>query len=453
MKLLAQPVVEWLGTTPSDWSQPRLKGVFRDSTSSISIEQLAELEVQHYSIPNFDEFGAPACENGATIASNKTLLRGGEILFSKLNCHKPRVWLVPHDDQVKVASTEFIPLAEWHSGKTDKRFVTYLVGSAVFAEYMTCFQTSVTNSHRRINPNDLWQTRVPLPPLPVQQRITAYLDASCAAIDAAVAAKRCQLETLEALRLAVIQDSVTKGLDPKVAMASGIDWLPQVPKHWGMAKLKRHTQMIRGQFSHRPRNDPAFYDGPYPFIQTGSISAADKYITEFTQTLNEEGLRTSRLFPADTVVMTITGAKIAEVAVTTFEACFPDSIVGFVPGHRLVRDFLYYLLIAMKPTLLRAMVVTTQTNINYVQIGGNYIPLPPVPEQELIVNHIEQRLQDIGKIRSSLESQIDTLASYRKSLIHECVTGQRRITEADVRAIQTRTAKLTQEPTLPQTPE
>jgi len=152
MKPYTQPVVEWLGTTPDDWSQPRLKTVFRDNTGSISMERLAELEVQHYSIPNFDEFSAPAREDGATIASNKTLLRGGEILYSKLNCHKPRVWLVPHDDQVKVASTEFISLVEWHSGGVDKRFVAYLIGSAVFAEYMTCFQTSVTNSHQSDRP-------------------------------------------------------------------------------------------------------------------------------------------------------------------------------------------------------------------------------------------------------------------------------------------------------------
>ncbi len=220
--------------------------------------------------------------------------------------------------------------------------------------------------------SDYLNTHVALPPLPEQQRIAAYLDASCAAIDAAVAAKRRQLETLDALRRTVIQESVTKGLDPNVEMRnSDIDWLPEIPKHWNKAKLKRHVQMIRGQFSHRPRNDPAFYDGPYPFIQTGSISAADKFITEFSQTLNEDGLRISKLFPADTVVLSITGAKIAEVAVTTFEACFPDSIVGFVPDHRLNRDYLFYLLVAMKPALLRAMVVTTQPNINYVQIGGN----------------------------------------------------------------------------------
>jgi type I restriction enzyme, S subunit len=266
-----------------------------------------------------------------------------------------------------------------------------------------------------------------------QQSIASYLDASCAAIDAAVGAKRRQLETLDALRRTVIQESVTKGLDPNVEVRdSDIDWLPEIPKHWNKAKLKRHTQIIRGQFTHRPRSDPAFYGGPYPFIQTGSISAADKFITEYTQTLNEDGLRISKLFPAETVVMTITGAKIAEVAVTTFEACFPDSIVGFVPDHRLNRDYLFYLLVSMQPALLRAMVVTTQPNINYVQIGGNYIPLPPVREQELIAEHIEQKIQGIREIQKSLNQQLATLAAYRKSLIHECITGQRRITESDV---------------------
>jgi type I restriction enzyme S subunit len=279
--------------------------------------------------------------------------------------------------------------------------------------------------------------RVPLPPFPEQERITAYLDASCAAIDAAVTAKRRQLETLDALRSTVIQVSVTKGLDPRVEMIdSHIDWLPEIPRHWHSVRLKRHVTMIRGQFAHRPRSDPAFYDGPYPFIQTGSISAADKFITEFTQTLNEDGLRISRLFPAGTVVMTITGAKIAEVAITTFDACFPDSIVGFVPDHLVNRDYLYYLLVAMKPALLRSMVVTTQPNINYVQIGGNYVPLPPVVEQGLIAEHIERRIEEIKEVQESLNKQIATLSGYRKSLIHECVTGQRRVTEEDVRRVQ-----------------
>lgn len=276
------------------------------------------------------------------------------------------------------------------------------------------------------------------PPLLEQQRIAAYLDASCAAIDSAVSAKRSQIETLAHLRENLIQKAVTQGLDAKVKMTnSGIDWIPSLPKHWRHVKLKRNVEMLRGQFSHRPRNDPAFYDGPYPFIQTGSISAVDKYITEYSQTLNELGLSVSKMFPSGTIVMTITGAKIAEVAVTTFDACFPDSIVGFIPDHALNPDYLFYVLVAMKPALLGSMIVTTQPNINYVQIGGNYIPLPPLAEQEAIARHIENEIARIKAIHDSLNQQIETLTAYRKSLIHECVTGQRRITEADIKRVKT----------------
>jgi restriction endonuclease S subunit len=318
--------------------------------------------------------------------------------------------------------------------KADPSFIVYVLNAA-YSRGVNTAHIQQTTGIQNLRVTHYLNSKIAFPSLPEQERIAAYLDASSAAIDAAATAKRSQLENLDALRRTVIQESVTKGLDPSVEMReSDIDWLPEIPKDWNKAKLKRHVEIFRGQFTIRPRNDPAYYDGPYPFIQTGSISAVDKFITEFTQTLNEDGLRISKLFPADTVVMTITGAKIAEVAVTTFEACFPDSIVGFVPDHCLNRDYLYYLLIAMKPALLRAMVVTTQPNINYVQIGGNYIPLPPVKEQEAIAKHIEQRIGTITDIQKSLNEQITALTAYRKSLIHECVTGQRRVTEADVAA-------------------
>ena len=435
MKSKLEPIIEWLGNAPEGWAQPRLKTVFRDNTSAISVERLADLEVQHYSIPNFDEFGAPAREDGATIASNKTLLRGGEILFSKLNCHKPRAWLVPYDDLVKVASTEFIPLAEWHVGSVNKSFITYLVGSAVFAEYMTCFQTSVTNSHRRINPNDLWQTHVPLPRLPEQRRIAAYLDASCAAIDAAVAAKRRQLDTLDALRKSIIQRAVTQGINPKVKLkSSGLDWAAEVPTHWKVQQIKRNCSLVRGQFTHRPRNDPALYDGPYPFVQTGDITAAGKYIRTYSQTLNELGLSASKQFPRGTLVMSI-AANIGDVAILDFEACFPDSMIGMIPGHHAHLDFLYYLMRAMRPIMLRSAVQSTQLNLNYVRIGTNFAPFPPLVEQRAIAKYLDAKEVESHRISEKINAQIATLTAYRKSLIHECVTGQRRVTETNVLAI------------------
>ncbi len=419
----------FLDALPDGWTFDRLKDVvsLRNEKTAVASDEEDYLELEDL------ESGTGRIlnrRNTLEVESAVTLFKKDDVLFGKLRPYLEKYYQAEFDGKCTGEILAFKP------ERIESRFLFYCIGSRWFIE--RCNALAYGAKMPRVSwPTQLAQFNIPLPPSPEQVLIGSYLDASCAAIDAAVGAKRRQLETLDALRRNVIQESVTKGLDPNVEMRdSAIDWLPEIPKGWNKAKLKRHVEMIRGQFTIRPRNDPAYYDGPYPFIQTGSISAADKFITEFTQTLNEDGLRISKLFPTDTVVMTITGAKIAEVAVTTFEACFPDSIVGFVPDHRLNRDYLYYLLVAMKPALLRAMVVTTQPNINYVQIGGNYIPLPPVREQESIAKHIEQRIQGIREIQKSLNEQIATLTAYRKSLIHECVTGQRRVTEAHLKHAQ-----------------
>jgi type I restriction enzyme S subunit len=127
------------------------------------------------------------------------------------------------------------------------------------------------------------EARVPIPPIPEQHRIAAYLDKGCAAIDSAVAAKQKQIETLNSLVTSIIHQAVTQGITSNVEMKpSGLDWLSEVPAHWQVQQIKRVCSLVRGQFSHRPRNDPAFYDGDYPFIQTGDITAAND-VAEFSE--------------------------------------------------------------------------------------------------------------------------------------------------------------------------
>ena len=421
---------------PAEWKFDRFKDVVslrNEKTDEASAEE------DYLELEDLDSGSGKILSrrNTLEVGSAVTLFRKGDVLFGKLRPYLEKYWEAEFDGKCTGEILAFKPQ------RISSRFLFYCLGSRWFIE--RCNAVAYGAKMPRVSwPTQLSQFNFPLPPLPEQHRIAAYLDASCAAIDAAVLVKRDQIETLTQMRESTIQTAITQGLNPKVKMVgSDIDWIPSLPKHWKKVKLKRHVEMLRGQFTHRPRNDPAFYDGPYPFIQTGSISAVDKFITDYSQTLNELGLSVSKMFPSGTIVMTITGAKIAEVAVTTFDACFPDSIVGFIPDHALNPDYLFYVLVAMKPALLGSMIVTTQPNINYVQIGGNYVPLPPLAEQEAIARHIENEIARIKAIHGSLNQQIATLTAYRKSLIHECVTGQRRITEADLRAIRKQTARLT----------
>ncbi len=219
-----------------------------------------------------------------------------------------------------------------------------------------------------------WQL-VPLPPFSEQTAIVRFLDHANRRIRRYIRAKQKLIALLEEQKQAIIHKAVTGQIDVRTGEPhpsykdSGVEWLGEVPAHWELRRVKQVAQVLRGKFTHRPRNDPSLYDGPYPFIQTGDVAQAEKAITRYRQTLNKKGLAVSQMFPAGTLVMTI-AANIGDVAVLDFEACFPDSVVGFVPQNGVGRDYLFYVFQAMKPELLREAPVNTQGNLNVDIIGS-----------------------------------------------------------------------------------
>lgn len=208
-------------------------------------------------------------------------------------------------------------------------------------------------------------------------------------------------------------------------------WVGGIPKHWEKKKIKRMCKIFRGKFTHRPRNDPKYYGGEYPFIQTGNVSNSSKYINDYSQTLNELGLSVSEMFPSGTLTMTI-AANIADVAILNFDACFPDSVVGFKPNHNMDVEYLYYLFKALKQDFLSTAIVTTQMNLNIVRIGSVEGFIPPMEEQEEIVLEINVLFSKVKKAKKNLKKQITIIKEYKKSLIHECVTGKKQVVEGGV---------------------
>ena len=220
------------------------------------------------------------------------------------------------------------------------------------------------------------------PPLDEQAAIVRYLDDVDRGIRDYVSAKERLIVLLVEERQAVIHQAVTRGLDPNVRLKpSGVEWLGDVPEHWEIQQLKQKSRIFRGRFSHRPRNDPSLYDGPYPFIQTGDIARAGKWITTYEQTLNDRGLAVSQMFPRGTLVMTIAANIGDSAAILDLDACFPDSVVGFTPSHNVDRDYLYNLFQSMKTEFLRMAPVNTQGNLNVDRIGATIVAFPPLAEK------------------------------------------------------------------------
>jgi len=141
----------------------------------------------------------------------------------------------------------------------------------------------------------------------------------------------------------------------------------------------------RGKSKHRPRNDVRLYGGSIPFIQTGDIKNAGHIIESYTQTYNDFGLKQSKLWKKGTLCITI-AANIAETAVLGFDACFPDSVIGFVANPKeTTSDYVEYLLSSLKMKLQEKGMGSAQENINLTTFSNMRFPFPPLPEQEKIV--------------------------------------------------------------------
>lgn len=382
--------------------------------------------------------------NTLEVGSAVTLFKKGDVLFGKLRPYLEKYWEAEFDGKCTGEILAFKPQ------RIASRFLFYCLGSRWFIE--RCNALAYGAKMPRVSwPTQLSQFNLPLPPLPEQQRIAAYLDASCAAIDAAVFAKRRQLETLDALRSSIINRAVTQGLNPSAkTRPSGVSWLGEIPQHWQDGHLKRYARRIQTGVT-PPTDTPEYYeDGTIPWFAPGSFDGQIE-LTEPRKLINERALSEGvlRMFPAGSVFVIGIGATIGKVGVIAEEASCNQQIIGIVCDHRMTPRFLAYQLKIYEVVIPGICVATTLPIFNQVQVGYLPVIVPPVSEQQAICDYIDTKLSELKKVVGVLESQIDTLASYRKSLIHECVTGQRRITEADARAIQERAAKLTRESALP----
>ena len=179
------------------------------------------------------------------------------------------------------------------------------------------------------------------------------------------------------------------------------------PMGWEIESLGSIGVLDRGKSRHRPRNDPRLLGGCYPFVQTGDVSKADGLLTEHRATYSEFGLAQSKLWPRGTLCITI-AANIAETAILDFEACFPDSVVGFTAGPRTNSAFMRVLLGFLRPMLEASAPQAAQKNINLDILRELKVALPPISSQERF-RHFHDEYLRIGIDRSHAAGEIHRL--------------------------------------------
>ena len=259
-----------------------------------------------------------------------------------------------------------------------------------------------------INRNDVYAIEVKIPPLPEQQRIVAILDEAFEGIAKAKANAEQNFKNARELFESHLQ---------AVFSQRGEGWA-------GRTLRQIAVDFGRGKSKHRPRNDPRLYDGPYPFIQTGDVRNSEHLITEFTQTYSEFGLSQSKLWPKGTLCITI-AANIAETGILSFDACFPDSVIGIIVDENQSNNaFLEYLLQAAKTFLKAKGKGSAQDNINLGTFENELFFFPSLAIQNEITKILDELSAETQRLESIYQRKIAALDELKKSLLHKAFSGE-----------------------------
>lgn len=155
---------------------------------------------------------------------------------------------------------------------------------------------------------------------------------------------------------------------------------------WEYKTLDQLGEVSRGRSKHRPRNDPSLFGGKYPFIQTADVKAANFYITEYDTTYNEKGLAQSRLWNPGTLCITI-AANIADTGILAMDACFPDSLMGFLPYERIADvRFVKYCFDILQQNCKKISQGAAQDNLSWEKLSTILFPAPPIEVQTKIAD-------------------------------------------------------------------
>jgi type I restriction enzyme S subunit len=263
--------------------------------------------------------------------------------------------------------------------------------------------SGVGGSLLRARPAFVAKIKISLPPLEEQKRISDILDRA----EALRTKRRETLAQLDEITQSIFLELFGNPIENK--------------KNWPLARLGSIASVERGKFTPRPRNDPSYYGGKFPFIQTGDISISSGRVTSWNQTLNEKGIKVSRSFPRGTVVIAIVGATIGITSILDVEVYCPDSVVG-IQAHndKATAEYIERTLRFWRPIFISQAPETARANINLETLRPLKIPIPPLALQK----EFSRQFLAIEKLKTMHKASLVELDSLFASLQYRTFRGE-----------------------------
>ena len=412
--------VKWLGEIPSHWEVKRLGSYFTERKVKVSDKEYEPLSVTKLGV-------FPQWENVAKTndGDNRKLVKRGDFVINSRSDRKGSSGVSDRDGSVSLINIVLQPRKTIIASYTN-----YLLKSYKFIEEY------YRNGHGIVA--DLWTTRfdemkmikVAIPSIKEQEAIANYLDSATSKIDEAIAQQQKMIDLLNERKQIIINNAVTKGLDPNVKMKpSGIDWIGDIPEHWEARKLGSIGSTING-VSH----DSTYFGEGYPFVSYSDVYknvSLPKTVLGLAKSSNQERL----LFSVEKgdVFFTRTSETAEEIGFsstcleTIENAVFAGFLIRFRPKEGLIEPSFskyYFRAYIHRSYFVKEMNLVIRASLSQQLLKGLPILLPPLKEQREIADYLDNQIIGIDSCISNINKQISLLQERKQIIINDVVTGK-----------------------------
>lgn len=315
-------------------------------------------------------------------------------------------------------------------------FLNYMVRDRDVVDQFVLASKGVGSIQRMLNNSYLKNVIFTIPPREEQDQIVRFLDWKLAKTNKLIRAKKKQIALLNEQRKVIINDAVTKGLDPNVPMKnSGIEWINTIPISWKKDKVSRLFNIIGSGTTPSSGNSIYYENATIPWINSGDLYPETMYLSKTDRAISQRAINdysVLKIYPKNTLVIAMYGASIGNLAITKIPACCNQACCCLSEiDRRLEIEYAYYLLKACKSFWIEKSKGGGQPNISQDIIKQTWLPLPPKTEQVRVAQYLSKCESYFLRTIETIQREINLIQEYSTRLISGVVTGK-----VDVRDIE-----------------
>jgi len=429
MREMKESGVEWIGKIPNSWASDKVKYHFSNTKRIVGTKVN---EYQRLALTLKGVIKRSKDDNEGLQPSEfrgYQILKNGELVFKLIDLQNTATSRVGLSSYTGIVSPAYIVL----NGKDS------IVPSFAEKYFLSMWHRNIFNHlgdsgvRSNLNAQELLNVSIAYPNITEQYKIADFLDQKCSEIDALTADIQTQIETLEEYKKSVITEAVTKGLDPNVEMKdSGVEWIGKIPKGWIIKKIRYVTTSISDIDHYMPSDSDD--ENSIPYLMIGDLkdrtSKVDFEQCKHISYIDYKYLSSKRKNQIDDVIF----ARYATIGTVTYIDTNRDFLVSYacltIKTHEnMYGKFLFYYFKSKSflEDVSQYINSNTQGNVGKDSLARTKMVVPPINEQHLVADFLDQKCSEIDLTISEKQQQLETLAEYKKSLIYEYVTGKKEV--------------------------